>query len=184
MNRRIAAFGALLLTGALLTACSQAPRGGAEQLPTAAPAATFTEAADGMRAPGFSAPLVDGTPVTLEELSGDRVLVLQFTASWCTQCVDAEPELSQIAEDYAGAVLPVRIALNEPVEDIVEYLRDTKAVGPAVIDASGKIWRDYAVGEPPLTAVIDAQGSLTRMWPGGADATTLRATLDELVTLN
>lgn len=137
-----------------------------------------------MPAPQIQGELVDGTEIDLAKLWSERVLVLQFTASWCTQCAAAEPELSQIARDFDGAVVPVRIALNEPHDQIAKYLADTKAQGPAIVDATGSIWRDYAVTEPPATAVVDTDGGLVRMWPGGVDAEQLREVLDGLVTLD
>lgn len=179
--RRTVLIGGIALTMSLLTACSSS-FGGAEQIPAALPAgAEFTPDADAMTAPAVSGALIDGTPVELADLWADRVLVLQFTASWCTQCVDAEADLAQIAEDYDGAVLPVRIALDESDEKIMKYLSTSEAVGPAIVDRSGSIWRDYAVTEPPATAIVDTAGGLVRLWSGGADEETLRGVLDELV---
>ena len=180
---RLSVATAALFCVALLTGCA-APLGGVDTLPTSEPVpATFTSLPDAMPAPPVLGELVDGTEVDLSKLWSERVLVLQFTSSWCTQCAAAEPELTKVFEDYQGAVLPVRIALNEPGEDIMKYLSSAKAVGPAVVDTSGSIWRDYAVTEPPVTAIIDTEGGLVRMWPGGTESEQLRAVLDELITL-
>lgn len=183
-SRRITFVSAAILGISLLTGCSS-PLGGLEELPTAAPgSATFTTAPDAMLAPPVQGELVDGTSVDLSELWAERVLVLQFTSSWCTQCAEKELDLTKIAKEFNGAVLPVRIALNEPGEEIMKYLTDTNAVGPAVVDKTGSIWRDYAVTEPPVTAVIDTAGGLVRMWPGGVDPEQLSEVLNELVTLD
>ena len=56
-------------------------------------------------------------------------------------------------------------------------------VGYAVgLDDAGRILNAYAVREPPVV-VVGRDGRLIRGWRGGVDAATLRAVLDELVTL-
>jgi thiol-disulfide isomerase/thioredoxin len=166
----------------LLASCSSTPRGGAESLPTAAPAdAAFTDVGGEVPAPAVSGRLVDGTSVELADLWQDRAVVLQFTATWCTQCQDAESELAEVIERYDDAALLVHVALDEPVEDIRSYLDAQQVIGPVLIDANGTIWRDYAVAEPPLTAVIATDGTIVRMWPGGATADEVAAELDTLI---
>lgn len=170
---------ALLLVSA---GCASTPGGGAETLSQPVPTeAQFTPAKGAVPAPDFTATLVDGTEVTLSELREDRVVVLQFTATWCAQCQDAEPRLSELTKDFNGAVLPVHVALEEPLADVRNYLSAYKVMGPALVDTGGRIWRDYAVTEPPLTAVVDTAGGIVRMWPGGASKDELRSTLDEVV---
>lgn len=172
----LAAAGLLLLAG-----CAPTPRGGAESLPTASSSAVFAPLDGAVRAPAASAALVDGTRVALADLWKDRALVVQFTASWCTQCEGAEEGLRTISQEYGDAVLVVHVALDEPVDDIRGYLDRTGAVGPVLVDRGKSIWRDYAVTEPPMTAVIDTAGGIVRMWPGGASADDLRTALDRVV---
>jgi len=165
----------------LLAGCASTPRGGAETIPTAAPEASFSPVDGAVRAPAASGTLIDGTRVDLADLWAQRALVVQFTASWCTQCRDAEPALREVVESYDDAVLLVHVALDEPVDDIRAYLDENGVTGPVVVDRKRSIWRDYAVSEPPMTAVIDTEGGIVRMWPSGASGDDLRAALDRVV---
>lgn len=178
-----AALGALIALTAL-TSCSQGDIGGAASLPQAPPAASFTSDDAAMTAPQITGRLLDGTEINLADLWRERVLIVHFTSSWCTQCVAAEAELASISEEFDGAVLPVHIAFQENNDEFSSYLRESGAVGPALIDTTGSIWRDYAISEPPVIAVIDTQGKLVRMWPGELNSDKLRETLHSLITLD
>jgi len=75
------------------------------------------------------------------------------------------------------------VAGVDTAADVQGYLQEHD-VGYAVgIDDAGRIWNAYAVREPPVVAVVGRGGRLIRGSPGGVDAPTLRAVLDELVTL-
>lgn len=176
---RTALFGALALT---LVGCTPAPLGGAETLPSAAPTAVeLRPGEDTVAAPRSEGVLIDGTPVRLADLWADRALVVQFGASWCTQCATSEAMLTEVVSEYDDAVLLVHVMRDEGEAATREYLTEHEVTGPVLIDEGGRIWRDYAVSEPPLTAVIDAEGGIVRMWPGGADEAELRSELDRIV---
>ncbi|MDR6867985.1 thiol-disulfide isomerase/thioredoxin [Microbacterium resistens] len=189
MNRRPAlsalpVLAALLGALLLLAGCASSPRGGAETLPSAAPEAAgeiFSPLDGAVSAPAASGTLIDGTRVDLADLWAERVLIVQFTATWCSSCKAAEPMLRDTVEEYGDAVLLVHIALDEPVDEVRAFLDENRTTGPVLVDGSGALWRDYAVSEPPMTAVIDTAGGIVRMWPGGAGGDELRAALDRVV---
>ncbi|MDR2997094.1 MAG: TlpA family protein disulfide reductase [Microbacterium sp.] len=175
------AAAALLICSLVLAGCAQSPRGGAEALPSQTPSADrFVAAKDAVPAPKATGELVDGTEVDLAALWTSRPLVLQFTSTWCTQCKDLEPDLSALSDDLGDDVLVVHIALDEPSETIRAYLEDNEVTGPVLVDSTGAIWRDYAVKEPPMTALVDTSGGIVRMWPGGASGDQLREALAKI----
>ncbi|MFE6996454.1 TlpA family protein disulfide reductase [Microbacterium sp. NPDC057659] len=172
------AAAALLIGSLMLAGCSQSPRGGADALPSQTPSADrFVAAADAVPAPKATGELVDGTEVDLASLWTARPLVLQFTSTWCTQCTDLESDLSALSSELGDDVLVVHIALDEPSDTIQTYLKDSDVTGPVLVDRTGAIWRDYAVKEPPMTALVDTSGGIVRMWPGGASGDQLREAL-------
>jgi len=177
---RAAVIGALALL--TLVGCSAAPRGGFETLPTAAPTgADLRPGEDTVPAPRSQGTLIDGTAVQLADLWGERALVVQFGASWCTQCAAAEQMLTDVVSSYRDGVLLVHVMRDEGEAATQRYLSEHEVTGPVIVDEGGRIWRDYAVSEPPLTAVIDADGGIVRMWPGGAEESELRHELDRIV---
>lgn len=174
----VAAIAALALTG-----CASAPRGGADSIPHSTPSADrFTALPDAVPAPKVKGTLIDGTRVELASLWQGRPLVIQFTSTWCGQCATSEADLRALADEYGDDVLVVHVALDEPAATIQKYLDDNSVVGPVIVDRTGTIWRDYAVKEPPMTAVVDTNGGIVRMWPGGASRDQLHDVLTTVVT--
>ncbi|MDL9978000.1 TlpA family protein disulfide reductase [Microbacterium sp. ASV49] len=178
-----AAAGLAVFAGLTLTGCASPARGGVEAIPSSAPAADrFTTVADAVPAPKATATLIDGTRVELASLWKGRPLVVQFTSTWCTQCTTAEADLRALSETYGDDLLVVHVALDEPNATIQKYLDDNEVTGPVIVDRTGSIWRDYAVKEPPMTALIDTSGGIVRMWPGGASGDQLRTALENVIT--
>ncbi|WP_127792736.1 TlpA disulfide reductase family protein [Agromyces sp. LHK192] len=144
--------------------------------------ATDATAAESVPAPHFTAELADGTEVDSDELFAGRVTLVQFMASWCTQCVDQAELLTDTAQEHGDDVQVVFVGAeqDEPA-DLQAFLRDHAPSVPVVVDPDGSLFERYAVVEPPVTAVIDASGGIVRMWPGGATEADLRTELDALL---
>jgi len=172
-----------LALAASLAGCSTGPSGGGDLLPGPVPSgAVFTSQGD-VPAPPFSGKLLDGTEIELADLWKDRPVVLQFMASWCTQCAEAEETLASLRETYGDAITVLEVSTDENADDVRAYLRDNDVDVPAIIDVDGSIWRSYAVSEPPATAVIDTKGHVVKLWAGGASADQLEDTLSSMITL-
>src|SRR5690606_35485261 len=55
----------------------------------------------GQPAPPFTARLLDGEPIDLkEELAKNKVVMLDFWATWCPPCIEEIPVLAAVARDY------------------------------------------------------------------------------------
>jgi peroxiredoxin len=161
------------------------PRGGADFLPGQLPAGVVVapERTDALAAPEFSLTLLDGAVVDPADYWRDRPVVLVFFSSWCTLCARQQGDLNSLLGRYRDAIAIFGVAGVDTADDVQGYLQDHD-VGYAVgLDDAGRVWNAYAVREPPVIAVVGRGGRLIRGWPGGADAPTLRAVLDELVTL-
>lgn len=182
--QRAALLAGVLLTAALLTGCTSEDLGGADRLPGSLPeGVTFADHPDAPNAPTIDAELVDGSPIGNEELWGDRPAVLQFTNSWCSRCDEQQPVIDGITKDY-GDVVTVALVAGDPADGrdaLVEHLDDLGVTQPVIVDPDLHVWRSYAVDEAPMTALIDADGRLIKLWPGGADEAKLRTELDRIV---
>lgn len=107
-------------------------------------------------APGFSARLLDGSPVSLQDFRG-QPLLLQFWATWCPVCNLEQGSIDAIARDHA--VLSVALDDASPAE-IQEWMSD-KGVRYAVIpDPSGQVAAAFGVQGVPTSIVIDAGGAI------------------------
>lgn len=169
-----------------LAGCATEPRGGAERLPGPVPdGVVFTPASDAPNAPAVQGELLDGTPITGEQLWDGRPAVLQFATSWCTRCAEQQPVLDELADRYGDAVT-IALVSGDPadgVEELRAFLDAHDVEQPVVLDPELRVWRSYAVAEAPMTALVDADGRLVKLWPGGADAAKLGDALEALVEL-
>src|SRR5262245_23298579 len=68
--------------------------------------AGITELKEGQRGPAFRLPLLTGDEITLEKWQ-DKLIVLNFWATWCTPCTAEMPTLQNLWRDYGERGLVV-----------------------------------------------------------------------------
>lgn len=133
----------------------------------AAPDSTGYIVRVGQEAPDFTAELTDGSRMTLSELRG-KVVMLQFTASWCGVCRKEMPfierDIWQKHKENPNFVL-VGIDRDEPLEKVVAFGRQTKITYPLALDPGADIFAKYAVREAGITrnVLIGRDGKIVRM---------------------
>src|SRR6476619_7033259 len=152
--------------------------GGAGDLPGPVPAdVRFAETPAGaLRAPDFTAELLDGTPVKGSELWRDRPLLLVFTASYCDHCREIHRVASEAVAAHDGAVGLLGIVGKDDVDGGAEYA-DELDLGHPVAVADERTWLDYAAREPGLVVLVGKGGKVLRGWPGGATVEQLQPAL-------
>jgi cytochrome c biogenesis protein CcmG, thiol:disulfide interchange protein DsbE len=122
----------------------------------------------GSKAENFSLDL-DGKPAHLSDLH-NRVVVLNFWASWCGPCVEETPSLIDLQKRIAprnGVVLGVSIDEDESAYE--KFLRDQHINFPTFRDPSKKIAGDFGTSMWPETYIIDRKGVILRKIIGPQD---------------
>jgi len=121
-------------------------------------------------APDFEMELIDGTKSNLSDYHG-KVVVLQFTASWCSVCRQEMPHLEKdIQQKYKGEkVVLIGIDRDEPLDVVKKFQQDMKTTYPLALDPGAKIFQLFAKKESGVTrnVVIDKTGKivfLTRLF--------------------
>ena len=92
----------------------------------------------------------------------EKVLVVNFWASWCPPCVEEMPTLDKIAQEYSAKnVLIVGIGIDSP-SNIREFLQKTPVSYPIVIGSleGSNLSKQMgnAQGALPYTVVINPKG--------------------------
>ena len=92
----------------------------------------------------------------------EKVLVVNFWASWCPPCVEEMPTLDKIAQEYSAKnVLIVGIGIDSP-SNIREFLQKTPVSYPVVIGGleGSNLSKQMgnAQGALPYTVVINPKG--------------------------
>jgi len=122
-------------------------------------------------APDFSMKLTDGKTVKLSELRG-KVVMLQFTASWCSVCRKEMPfiekDIWQKHKSNANFAL-LAIDRDEPLETVKKFAKAIPVTYPIGLDPNADIFALYAEREAGITrnVIIDKTGKivmLTRLY--------------------
>ena len=121
-------------------------------------------------APDFSMKLTTGETLKLSELKGS-IVILQFTASWCSVCRLEMPHLEEdIWKKYKEKnVVLIGIDRDEPLETVINFKKQMKITYPLALDPGAEIFSLYAEKNSGVTRniVIDQSGKivfLTRLF--------------------
>jgi peroxiredoxin len=125
----------------------------------------------GDMAPDFEISFEDGTKKHLSAFRG-KVVMLQFTASWCGVCIKEMPHIeSEIWQKYGkrNDFALFAMAYKEDRDKISTLVSKTKVTYPIAPDASGEIFHMYATKDAGVTRniIIDRTGKiifLTRLF--------------------
>ncbi len=118
-------------------------------------------------APDFSLKYSDGNNFTLSQLRG-KVVMLQFTASWCGICRNEMPhiekEIWQRHKNNPNFVL-VGVDREETKEVIEDYTAKVGTTYPMLIDEKGDAFASYAVRKSGITrnVLIDKNGRIVML---------------------
>ncbi len=124
----------------------------------------------GDTAPDFSVREAGGKIYRLSDLKG-KVVMLQFTASWCGVCRKEMPFIEKeiwLPGKEKGLVV-IGIDRDEPEETVVKFKNDMKITYPLALDPGADIFGLFAQKEAGVTrnVIIDRDGKiifLTRLF--------------------
>ena len=124
----------------------------------------------GDQAPDFGIDMIDGTQAKLSDYSG-KVIMLQFTASWCSVCRKEMPiieeEIWNINKDKDFIL--IGIDRDEPLDVVNEFADKMGITYPLALDPDADIFGLYADKKSGVTrnVIIDKSGKiafLTRLY--------------------
>lgn len=122
-------------------------------------------------APNFEMAMPDGTIVKLSDLRG-KVVMLQFTASWCGVCRKEMPfieaDIWQKHKNNSDFAL-FGIDRDEPAETVIAFAKKTGVTYPIGLDPKAGIFELYAEKDAGITrnVIIGKDGKivmLTRLY--------------------
>ena len=121
----------------------------------------------GESAPDFTITLTDGKQMKLSELRG-KVVMLQFTASWCGVCRKEMPFIEKdiwLKHKNNPHFALIGIDLKENREQTIQFGKDLKITYPLTLDPEGKAFYSFAAQGAGVTRniIIDKQGKIVFM---------------------
>ena len=124
----------------------------------------------GDMAPDFEMEFTDGQKTKLSELRG-KIVILQFTASWCSVCRLDMPHLEKdVWQKYKDQnVLLIGVDRDEPLETVIAFQKKIGITYPLALDPGASIFGLFAKKDAGVTrnVVIDKTGKivfLTRLF--------------------
>ena len=149
--------------------------------------ALHQEMAIGSEAPDFTAKLNNGETFTLSDKKG-QVILLNFWATWCSNCVKEMPAIEKLYEEYGDQVVIIGVNVGED-ESTVDAFIDTKNYTfPIAYDTESSISNLYPSAGIPYTVIIGKDGLVTETFLGAKDADSqyakLRRALQEAYEAN
>ncbi|MDO4496908.1 MAG: TlpA disulfide reductase family protein [Bacteroidales bacterium] len=118
----------------------------------------------GMQVPDITWTEANGKTVSMQELRG-KVVMLQFTASWCSVCRKEMPfierDIWQKHKNNNDFYL-VGIDRDEPLETVQEFAEKTGVTYPLALDPGADIFAQFALRESGITrnVLVDRDGTI------------------------
>jgi peroxiredoxin len=121
----------------------------------------------GQQLPDFEMTLTDGKVVRSEDLKG-KVVMLQFTASWCSVCRKEMPHIEkEIWKKLKGnpSFALYGIDMDEPLEKVIKFRKDIGITYPLGLDPGAKIFHIFAADKAGVTrnVIVDKTGKILFM---------------------
>jgi thiol-disulfide isomerase/thioredoxin len=124
----------------------------------------------GQPAPPFKTVDLNEEPIDLAALLGKKVVLLDFWATWCGPCIQAMPQIDEVAKKFADRGL-VFYAVNvaEDAETVKEFFKTSGLEPPVAMDLDGNIAQLYQATGIPQTVLIGKDGKVQVVHVGFAD---------------
>ena len=115
-------------------------------------------------APKINLELLNGKLVTNESLIG-KVVVIQFTASWCSVCIKEMPHLEkEVWQRFKdNDFILIGVDLKENLEVVKNFINETEVTYPFTIDKDGSFFESFTLPKAGVTRniVIDKSGKIS-----------------------
>ena len=121
----------------------------------------------GEMAPDFTITLTDGKQVSLSYLRG-KVVMLQFTASWCGVCRKEMPFIEKdiwLKHKNNADFALIGIDRDEPLDKVLAFAKSTGVTYPLGLDPGADIFAKYALRESGITrnVLVDKEGRIVKL---------------------
>ena len=101
----------------------------------------------------------DGFSGNSQELR-DRLVVLEFWATWCNPCVNAIPHLNQLADQFRDKGVMFIAITDDDTDRLTSFLAKRPMNAIIGIDTERKNWNTFSVPSIPYTVLIAKDGRI------------------------
>ena len=121
-------------------------------------------------APDFAVPSLAGPTVRLSD-HHDKVILLNFWATWCPPCRAEMPSMEKLYQAYRDRGLVIlAISSDRMGRSVVEpYVQERGLTFPVLLDPEGEVFAQYGVRGLPTSYLLDRQGRVFSADVGARD---------------
>jgi thiol-disulfide isomerase/thioredoxin len=112
----------------------------------------------GAPAPAFALREVSGGGEQSLAAHPDKVVVVDFWATWCQPCKQSFPAYQKLVQQHSGELVVVAISQDDDAKDIPAFVSETGATFPVVWDDGKAVARSYDPPTMPTAYVVDKSG--------------------------
>jgi cytochrome c biogenesis protein CcmG, thiol:disulfide interchange protein DsbE len=105
---------------------------------------------------------------TLADYRG-KVVVLNFWASWCTECIAEAPVLDAAHRRLGARGTVLGVTYLDATPDSEAFVRRHHVTYPSVRDVGAKLGKEYGTKALPETFVLDRAGRIVAISRGAVD---------------
>jgi len=120
----------------------------------------------GDQSPDFTLTFPNSDSTSFSELKG-KVIMLQFTASWCSVCRQEMPHIEKdIVQDLkCDKLVVIGVDMDEPAEKVIKFSEDMKISYPLALDPGAEIFELFADKNSGVTrnVIIDKKGNIAHL---------------------
>lgn len=151
--------------------------------------AGITEFTAGQRGPAFRLRTFPGEgSVSLEDFA-QKLVILNFWATWCTPCTGEMPALERLWQDYRArglVVLGVSVDRGAPRALLEPYIENLRLTFPILLDPDVKTAGAWRVTGLPATFIVKAGGEVVGMAAGPREwnSAEMRSLLETLLPVS
>lgn len=124
----------------------------------------------GTKAPAVVLKTMDGTAVDLGKLNGKKPYMIEFWATWCSNCEEMLPRVKTAAAKYGKdvAFFGVNVTVNQTKDRVQRYLAKNQPPYQTLWDDTGVSTRAFDVPTTSFIVIVDRAG-IVRYSALGAD---------------
>ena len=169
-NHKVSSIILAMALGLAVTGCSSTTTGQPQEATNQeAGQESYKELTVGDTAPDFTVQLADGGSFTLSEQT-DKVVLLNFWATWCGPCVGEMPAFEKLAGEYQEEVAILAVNCLEDEGTVNQFIKENGYTFPIAYDENGTINAKYPTSGIPYTLVIGKDGVMEKIFVGAQDA--------------
>jgi thiol-disulfide isomerase/thioredoxin len=123
----------------------------------------------GAKAPSAKLETLDGKSVDLAQYIGKSPVLLEFWATWCSNCKELEPQFLSAVKKYSPRVkfIGVAVSANQSPERVKRYIAKYHYGHEILYDQTGDATVAYDVPATSYIVVIDKSGKVVYTGLGG-----------------